>query len=152
MDIYDLNETTEITINDDTEKRVIILEARKKALVRIIFIFWLISTVFLFLRIFLKALGSDPQSLFAAFIYFVSDIFLFPFFGIFPHFRDTSQAGQPVFDASAITAIFCYSILVGLAISVISIVMRILKTGKQVNETIEENKLIDPTRSERVVK
>lgn len=137
---------------DSAEKDLVVYEATKKKILRSLVIFWLISTVFLFLRMFLEALGSDPKSLFAAFIYLISGLFLLPFFGIFPHFGDTIQPGRPTFDAPAITAVFCYTVLVILAMVVILIATKMLKTGKQVDETVAKDNPVDPTESERVVK
>ena len=150
MELNEVSYEAPVKVND-REKKVMVLEAMKKEIIRGLFIFWLVSTVFLFLRIFLKALGSDPQSAFAAFVYFISNIFLLPFWGIFPNMQETAIAGEPMFDASAITAIFCYTILVGLAISVTLIVMKMLKTGKQVNATLETNRSLDATKAEKVV-
>jgi hypothetical protein len=137
---------------NSTEKEILSLEATKKKLLRGILIFWLLSTVFLFLRIILEAFGSDPKSLFAACIYFLSGLFLLPFWGIFPNYQDTIQAGKPTFDAPAAVAIFCYTILVILALSVTWIVIKNIKTGKQIDKIKSENKPLDPTKSESVIK
>jgi hypothetical protein len=145
--------TTEKTQKFDTaEKSLVVIEATKKEILRGILVFWLVSTIFLFLRIFLEAMGADPQSFFAAFIYLISGIFLLPFFGIFPQAHDTIQPGHPTLDSPAFTAIFCYTILVILAVLVVVIVTKMLKTGKQVNETVEKNHPVDPTQSEAIVK
>jgi len=134
-----------------TQKNFLTLEARKKDITRGLIIFWLVSTVLLFLRIFLEGLGSDPKSAFVFLIYLLSSIFLLPFFNIFPNQSDTIQPGQPTFDSSAFTAIFCYTVLVILAWAVLNLVIKILKTEKQVDETVKRNNLLDPRISEKVV-
>jgi hypothetical protein len=134
------------------EKDFVVIEAVKKEIIRGMFAFWLVSTVFLFLRMFLKALGADPQSFFVALIYFISGVILLPFFGMFPNARDGIEPGRPTFDGSALTAIFCYTLLIMLCVAVTLIVARMVKTSKQVKETVEKDNLIDPTTSEQVVK
>lgn len=135
-----------------TEKELVVIEAAKKEILRGIFLFWISAVVFLFLRIFLEALGSDPQSIFAGFIYLVSSIYLLPYFGIFPNVHNTMQAGKPTFDSPAFTAILCYTILVLLAVVIVFIAFKMIKTGKQVSETVEKDHPVDPTKMEGVVK
>src|SRR5258708_40228882 len=103
--MYTQAHSTEITASkmDTAEKDLIVIEATKKEILRGLLIFWLVSSVFLFLRIFLRALGADPHSPFAMFIYFISGIFLLPFWGIFPQFQDTILSGQHKFDSPAFT-------------------------------------------------
>ena len=55
-------------------------------------------------------------------------------------------------DAPAATAIFCYTILSFLITVVVFIVARMIKTGKQVDETVGKDNPVDPTESERVAK
>jgi hypothetical protein len=137
---------------DPVEKEIIVIEATKKRILRITSIFWLTSTVFLFLRIILEGLGSDPKSVFAAFIYLISSIFLLPFWGIFPNYPNTMQAGKPTFDGPAVTAIFCYTILVLLTTAVVMIYTNMRKTKKQVREEVEKDHFVDPTEAERLIK
>ncbi len=134
------------------QKELVVIEAKKKAIVRGAGIFWLFSTVFIFLRFFLEAIGSDPQSFFVSLIYVISSIFLFPFFGIFPHLRSVLQPGEPTFDPMALTAIFCYTILVLLTIGVAPLTARIFKTRKHVKETVDNDQIIDPTVAEKIIK
>jgi hypothetical protein len=133
-------------------KKLFILEGGKKKIIRILTILWLVSTVFLFLRMLLESLGFDPKSIFAMFIYIVSSIFLLPFFGIFPHFTNSIQPGKPVFDSPALTGIFCYTVLTLLAVAVTHLMTKILKTEKQVDEKIEKNNQINPLEISEKVK
>ncbi len=134
------------------QKKLFILEGGKKKIVRLLTILWLVSTVFLFLRMLLESLGSDPKSIFAMFIYVISSVFLLPFFGIFPHFTNTIQPGKPVFDSPALTGMFCYSILTLLAVAVTHLMTKILKTEKQVEETVEKDNPINTVEVSREVK
>lgn len=125
------------------KKKFILIEADKKKINRFLLILWLVSTVFLFLRILLESLGSDPRSLFAAFIYIISGIFLLPFFGIFPNSENTMQPGISTFDEPAFVCIVCYTILILLAVALTYILTKMLKTEKQVDETVRKNNPID---------
>ena len=59
------------------------------------------------LRIGLKLIGANPDSLFATFIYNFSDIFLFPFAGLI----GTPVVGTMVFELSSIIAMCVYALL-----------------------------------------
>ena len=134
------------------EKQLIVIEAVKKEIIRVLLLFLLVSVVFLFLRILLELLGADPQTLFAGFIYLVSDLFLFPFFGIFPQFRETIHPGQPTADIRAFIAIICYIILDLLAVAVVTIGATIFKTGKQVDAKVEKDTYVDPHEIDKGVR
>lgn len=133
------------------EKKLLQVEALKKAIIRGLSIYWLVSTVFFLLRIILEAIGSNALSPFAFFIYLVSNIFLLPFFGILPNFRNTIVSGQSTFDAPALLAIFCYSILIPLVMAVTYIAVKIFRTARQVEETLNKNNPIDPSVPETLI-
>lgn len=137
---------------DNAEKNLMVMEARKKEILRAILLFWLTSTVFIFLRIFLEAIGSDPKSAFVSIIYLVSDFFMVQFFGIFRNVESTIQPGVSTFDGAALTAIFCNSVLSLLAVAVIMILTKMFKTSKQMDETVKRDHIVDPTVSESIVK
>ena len=137
---------------DEPHKELFAWEVWKKEIIRGLLIFWLVSTVFLFLRIVLRGLGSNPDSLFAGFIYLVSGFFLLPFYGIFPQLRDEIIGGRPSFDPAAFTAIFCYTILVLLAMAVVAIGVNMFKTRKQMDETVEKDNPIDPSSVDNIVR
>ncbi len=62
-------------------------------------------------RFILKLLGANPESTFAATIYFLSAIFVFPFAGLFTP-AVTSQTTVPrVIEFSTLTAIIVYALL-----------------------------------------
>jgi hypothetical protein len=126
-----------------SQKELLVLEMVRKETLRALFIFLLVSNVFLFLRFFLRIFGADPQNAFASFIFLISNLFLLPFFGIFPHFRDQIVAGQMAFDFSAMTAGFCYNILIILIMCVIQIITSMVRTRKQTHETVDKGKPID---------
>lgn len=137
---------------NNAEKRLIVIEATKRELLRGLLIMFLVIFVFLFLRIVLKLAGSDPQALFVSFIYLISDIILLPFFGIFPQFHQPPLPGRVAIDITAMIAIFCYPILIFLAMSVVGIGANILKTEKQKEETVEKSKPVDTMNLETMVK
>ncbi|SRR6266404_5775168 len=149
------NESFQDTKNEQkikpAEKKFFILEGSKKNINRFLGIFWLVSTAFLFLRIFLESIGSDPRSIFVTIIYIISGVFLLPFFGILPGFNNTIQPGKPTFDAPALTAIFSYTILILLAVALTHLFTKIMKTEKQVDETVEKNNPVSPTKAENEI-
>jgi hypothetical protein len=137
---------------EKNEKGFFVLEAWRKVLVRTLSIYWVTSVVFLFLRAFLKGLGANPDTIVVGFIYTVSGFFLLPYWGIFPQFRDTAAAGQASFDFAALIAIFCNTILILLAIIIVWVGANILKTGKQVEETVIKDNPVSPTTITQEVK
>ena len=137
---------------DSAEKDLVMLEANKRVILRVIFIVWLVSTVFLFLRILFEGIGASPFSGFSAFIYIISGIFLLPFVGMFPSSHNNPQPGTPVLDASAFVAMFSYTLLAILAAVITYFVIRMRKTSKQVDETVKKDHPVDPTKSEVEVK
>src|SRR6266480_1899370 len=102
----------EQTYINPVQKKLLLIEAFRKETLRGLSILLLVSVVFLFLRIVFRLFGANPETLFAGFVYLISGIFLLPFFGIFPRFRDTIVAGQMTVDVSAIIALFSYIIII----------------------------------------
>jgi hypothetical protein len=137
---------------DPVAKKLIVLEARKKEIFRGLIIFLLFSTGTLFLRIILRAVGANPQSLFAGLVYVISTIFLLPFLNIFPQFQDMPIAGKPAFDASAAVAIFCYIVLVLVIMAVTYIAIRILNIEKQVDAVVKKDHPVDTRIVNEVIK
>jgi YggT family protein len=133
------------------QKEILLIEVIRKQLVRALLIYLLVSNVFVFLRMVLRLMGADPENFFAGFIFAVSGFILLPYAGIFPQFREPIIAGRSVVDISAFISIFCSNVLVLLAISVIFIVTRMLKTKKQASETVEKSKPVDATKAEESV-
>lgn len=126
------------------EKDLLIAEKKKKTKIRWLIIFLLVAVVFLFLRVFLQLIGSNPNSLFTMFVYFVSDIFMIPFFGMFHQIHPAIRPGHTItVDSAAFVAIFSYIILTTLAIAVIYIRTNMKKTNKEVDETIKKSKPVD---------
>ncbi len=134
-----------------SQKELLVMEMLRKEAIRGLFIFLLVSNVFLFLRFFLRLFGADPNNGFASFIFGISNIFLFPFVGIFPRFRDEIIPGEMAVDLSAMTAGFCYNILVILLMSVIQIVTSMLRTSKQAHESVEKGKPINTHNIDRTL-
>ena len=125
------------------QKEILSMELFRKEALRVLLIFFILSNVFLFLRIVLRAFGADPINMFAAFIYFISGIILLPVFGIFRNSHDSIIGGQPAFDFSAFIALFCYNILVLMAMGLLQIVCSMIKANKQVTETLQKGKPAD---------
>lgn len=130
---------------EPAQKEILVVDVIKKQLIRLLFIYLLISNVFIFIRIILRAFGADPNNLFAGFIFLVSGFFLLPFFGIFPQSEEEIVAGNPTADTSALIAVFCSNILIFLAMGVIYILTRMVKTRKQEKETLKKSKPVDTT-------
>jgi hypothetical protein len=136
---------------DPTQKEILIVDVIKKQLIRILIIYLLVTNVFIFLRMLLRLLGADPANMFAGFIFMVSGLFLLPFYGIFPQYREEIVAGKMYADVSAFVALFCSNVLVCLAMCLIFVLTRIVKTRKQANETVERSKPVDTTIAEESV-
>lgn len=135
---------------NSAQKSLLVIEGIRKELLRGLTIFILVAVVFLFLRLLLKLFGANPATIIVGIIYFVSDIILFPYYGIFPHAQDLLP-GRPEIDTAAFFAIFCYLVLIGLAMAIIQLGAMIMKTGKQVNETVERKKPVDTSVVEDAV-
>ncbi len=134
-----MNQTIRIK---SAQKQLIVIETIRKEVLRALLIFLLVSITFLFLRTVLKLMGANSESVFVGFVYLVSGIFLLPFYGIFPQFEDPVP-GQSGVDMPAFVAIFCYLILIPLAMGVVQIGAKIFKTGEQTNKTVEERQTVD---------
>lgn len=134
------------------EKDLVVIEAVKKEVIRGLGIFLLLAVTFLFLRIVFALLGSNPNSLFAGFVYLVSGIFLLPFWGIFPQLRTNPVAQEIIFDSAAFIALFSYLLVIPLTMAIVAIVASMFKTNKQVHETVEKDTLIDPSDVDTAVK
>lgn len=136
----------------NVQKEIVVLESWKKNLLRGLLLLWLVANVFLFLRIFIRLFGADPNNIFAGFIYIVSGLFLLPFFGIIPEVQETIIAGQNKIDISAMIAWFCINILIVLIMAGTYIAVTIMKSGKQTSATVEQKKTINATRAETAVR
>ncbi len=136
---------------EEAQKEILVIDVLKRQIIRILFMYLLVSNVFVFLRMLLRMFGADPQNAFAGFIFFVSGIILLPFFNIFPQSQETIIAGEQHVDSSAFIAIFCSNILILLAICLIYIVTRMIKTRKQTNEAVETSKPVDAEEAEAAV-
>lgn len=130
---------------DSAQKEILVVDVIKKQLIRLLLVYLLVTNVFIFLRIILRAFGADPDNLFAGFIFLVSGFFLFPFFGIFPQSDEGIVAGNPTADISALVAVFCSNVLIFLAMGIVHIFTKMVKTRKQEKETIEKSKTVDTT-------
>ena len=117
----------------------------KKRVFRGLYIFLLLSEVFLFLRVILRLFGANPDNLFAGFIYIVSGVFLLPFFGILTTSNDQIIAGQMAVDKSALVAMFCYFVLTILALCVVHLWSKIVRIQSQADETVKKSRPVDTT-------
>jgi hypothetical protein len=93
------------------EQRVVHDPAAEERLVleRVTQFIWLIAAVLelaILIRVFLKLLAANPNSPFAQLIYGVTDLFLFPFFGL----TATPTIGGAVLEIPALIAMFVYFI------------------------------------------
>jgi YggT family protein len=139
------------TYINPAQKEILVVDVLKRQLLRLLVIYLLISNVFIFLRMVLRLFGADPQNFFAGFIFLISGLFLLPFFGIFPQYKEAIVAGKSYVDVSAFIALFCSNVLVILVISIVYIGTRMVKTRKQTRETLEKSKSIDASEAERIV-
>mgnify|MGYP000996645591 CR=1 FL=1 len=135
--------TPQVPSFNKPQKEVVKMEVVKKQIIRGIFIFLIVSNVFLFLRFFLRLFGADPENFFAGLIFMISNLFLFPFFGIFPNSHDSIIAGEMAVDSSAMVAGFCYNVLGVLAMIVTQIITSMIRTKRQADESIKKSKPIN---------
>jgi hypothetical protein len=97
-----MSETKTIRRDREHEQRLFTFKATQ--------LIWLalgIVEALIALRVILKLIGANPASLFAAFIYNLSDIFLFPFAGLV----GTPTSGNMSLEFSSIIAMFVYALL-----------------------------------------
>jgi hypothetical protein len=123
---------------NSTDKDLLVIDVVRKQILRLLSIFLLLANVFLFLRILLRLFGANPSNPFAALIFILSTVFMLPFIGIFPLFRDEIIAGEMTVDMSALIAGFCYNILVSVAMIVVQIGTSILRMRKKAEDSIEK--------------
>lgn len=113
-DTGDRVEQVEVTQHPGFELRREVVEdiatARYEALNKSTQLIWLLFGLLealIALRVFLKLIAANPASPFAALVYTVSDLFLWPFFGL----TTTPAAGGMVLDIPAIIAMFVYLVI-----------------------------------------
>lgn len=70
--------------------------------------FIVVLEITLAMRFFLKLIGADPQTLFAGFVYVLTEIILFPFVGIVPSWQIGQRQG---FELSVLIAMVVYWLL-----------------------------------------
>lgn len=85
-------------------------EARNQALSKITQLIWFlfgVLEVLIGLRILLKLIGANPASAFASLVYSITDLFLWPFFGL----TATPAVGAFVLEIPAIIAMIVYALI-----------------------------------------
>ncbi len=75
------------------------------------------------IRFFFKLFGANPQSIFVAVIYGVSNVLLFPFSGVFQRAAATGEGVQKVFEPSTIVAGVIY-LLIAWGVSRLLLIIR----------------------------
>lgn len=93
-----------------TERRLALLKATQAI--------WLalgVLETMIGLRILLRLIGANPASAFAGFLYAITDVFLWPFFGLTP----SPAAGNLVLDIPAMIAMLVYALLAWLVVRVV---------------------------------
>ena len=86
----------------EQEQRILTFKATQ-----FVWLFFGILEALIALRIGLKLIGANPASLFAAFIYGVTNLFLFPFTGL----TGTPAAGGMVLEISSVIAMVVYALI-----------------------------------------
>lgn len=93
---------------------------------------WIITAIlilavfFLSFRIFLQLLGAEATSLFSAFIYTISAVFLLPFVGMLSNFNLPQDS---VIDVVAIVGLIGYVATYAVVMAVLNIVFRVFRIG-----------------------
>ena len=100
-----------VTIKEDLTSQPYQLSMRAHRTYQLIYFILGVIETFLLIRFFLKLFGANPASWFTAFVYWVSNIFMLPFYGVF---RNTAPAGPGiarVFEPSTLVAAIIYVLL-----------------------------------------
>jgi YggT family protein len=107
----DRRESVYVTESDAHERRERVVtdaaaERRNVAysITQLIWLFFGIVIGLIFLRVLLMLIGANPASPFAGFIYDITNVFLWPFFGL----TATPSVGNLVLDIPALIAMFVY--------------------------------------------
>ena len=127
----DRRERVEVTREQGIERRERIVEdrgaARDMAIYRMTNLVWLlvgILEVTLILRLALKLIGANPMTPFVSFVYQVTDLFLWPFFGVVAE----PASGAMVLEVSTLIAMFVYF---GVTFGLIWVTMRLLELSER---------------------
>jgi hypothetical protein len=91
-----------MTINTDAEERVATFK-----LTQLVWLLFGLLEALIALRVGLKLLGANPNNPFAALVYRLTDVFLWPFFGL----TGTPAAGGIVLEIPSIIAMFVYALI-----------------------------------------
>jgi hypothetical protein len=112
----------EIADHDGYETRREVVEdvaaARYEALTKVTQLIWLLFGVLealIALRVFLKLIAANPASPFAGLVYSLTDLFLWPFFGL----TSTPSAGGMVLEISSLIAMFVYAVVAWVTVRLI---------------------------------
>jgi uncharacterized protein YggT (Ycf19 family) len=123
----DRHERVEVVREQGIERRERIVEdrgaARDLALYRLTSLVWLlvgILEITLILRLALKLIGANPMAPFVSFVYRLTDLFLWPFFGVVAE----PAAGGMVLELSTLIAMFVYF---GVTFGLIWVAMRLIE-------------------------
>ncbi len=109
---------------------------------QLIYLAVIILESLILLRIVLKLLGANPQSLFSVFLYGFTDLFLFPFFNLVP----TPAVGNMVFEIFSVIAMAVYA-LVGWAVERIVFLIFYRPKSPAITEHSEISEQFPPTPS-----
>jgi hypothetical protein len=112
---------------------------------QLIYLAFIILESLILLRIVLKALGANPQSMFSAFLYGFTDLFLFPFFNLVP----TPTFGNMVFEIFSVIAMAVYA-LVGWAVESIVYLVFYRPKSPVITEHSEISENFPPTPPQEV--
>lgn len=134
----DRRERVEVIREQGIERRERIVEdrgaARDMAIYRLTNLVWLlvgILEIALILRLALKLIGANPMAPFVSFVYRVTDLFLWPFFGVVAE----PASGAMVLEVSTLIAMFIYF---GVTFGLIWVGMRLLELSERGNGTRRE--------------
>jgi uncharacterized protein YggT (Ycf19 family) len=139
----DRRERVYVTRTDQAERRERVItnthaERRNMAytLGQLIWLFFGLVIGMIGLRVLLMFIGANPASPFASFIYSVTDLFMWPFYGL----TGTPAAGGMVLDIPAIIAMFVYALLAWVIVKIVRVVLYRPAAGHTV-ETYERDDL-----------
>lgn len=121
-DTGDVHEQVTVVQEGNYEQRQEVVEnyaaARQDALIRVTQLVWLLLGLvngLIGLRVLLKLIGANPASPFAALIYRLTDVFLWPFFGL----TAVPQFNNFVLEIPSIIAMLVYALLAWVLVKVL---------------------------------
>lgn len=118
------DEQIELTEADGAQPATYEISLKDHRLYRLVYFVLAVLEMFLIIRFLFKLLGVNPENGFARFVYFITNILLFPFQSLFQPTSTAVEAATPrIFDPAALVAMIVYA-LIAFAIARLLLIMK----------------------------